>query len=112
MNSKELEILANIEAEFTQTDANFVARMKGLRLSIWYRILLALAAVAGVGLVMLFTVNMLLGVAGYVVLVAAGTNLLRHRRLTPAERSPLELFHRLTADLFRDPGNHPVGMAE
>jgi predicted membrane metal-binding protein len=111
MNPKELEILANIEAELTQTDATFVARMRGLRLSIWHRILLVLAALAGIALVMMFTVNMLLGVAGYLVLVAAGTNLLRHRRIAPIERSPLEIFHRLTGGLFRDPGK-PVGMTD
>ena len=57
----------------------------------------------GLALLMSFSTNLLLGLAGYLVLVAIGTSVLRRRALKRAEDSPLELFHRLTAGLLRNP---------
>jgi hypothetical protein len=112
MDARELEILAQIEEDFARGDAQFAERMAdGPRLSIAYRLWLVMTTAVGVGLVMLFPLNMMFAVAGYLVLVAAGTSMLRHRRLTPAERPPIETFHRLTAGLFRNTGN-PVEMAD
>jgi hypothetical protein len=102
MNPEERQILEAMEAEYAQSDAAFAARMSaGPRLSSAQRVRLALATALGVFLVMLFPVNLVFAVIGYLVLVAAGTEVLRHHRFTPAEESPRETFHRLTAGLFR-----------
>ena len=106
MTPNELRILEQMEVGFWQEDAAFAQHITGgPRLSGRYRAGLAAVITAGVGLVMLFPMNLLLGVAGYALLVAAGTNMLRRRPLKPADQSPLELFHRLTAGLLRDTGN-------
>lgn len=106
MNHKEIEILEAIEADFADSDAAFFARMSaGPSMTAVERVRLALATAIGVFLVMLFSVNVLFAVAGYLVLVAAGTEALRHRRLTPAEEPPLETFHRLSGGLFRSNGD-------
>ena len=102
MDSRELDILAAIEADLTDSDAAFALRMTGKpRLSLFYRLSLCLAAASGVFLMMLFPVNLFFAVAGYLVLVGAGTSVLRRRRFTPADEPPLETFHRLTGGLFR-----------
>jgi Protein of unknown function (DUF3040) len=102
MEPRELEILEAIEAEFAQNDAAFAARLTaGPSLPLAHRIRFALALLLGVSLVLLFPVNLSFAIAGYVVLVAAGTEMMRHHRFTPAEESPLETFHRFTAGLFR-----------
>ena len=102
MNREEIEILEALEADFAESDAAFVARMNaGPSLPMAQRVRLALATMLGVFLVMLFSVNIVFSLAGYVVLVAAGTEVLRNHRLAPAEESPRETFHRLTAGLFR-----------
>jgi len=112
MNARELEILSQIEEDFAQSDTHFADRIAdGPRLSIAYRLWLVMTTAVGVGLVMLFPLHMLFAVAGYLVLVGAGTSMLQHRRLTPAERPPIETFHRLTAGLFRNTGD-PVEMAD
>lgn len=103
MNPTELKILEQIEVGLWQEDAVFAEQIAGgPRLSGRYKAGLVAVAVAGVAMVMLFSVNLILGLAGYVVLVAAGTNMLRHRPLKPADQSPLEVFHQLTAGLFRN----------
>ncbi|MCP4246055.1 MAG: DUF3040 domain-containing protein, partial [bacterium] len=95
--------LEEIELGLLQEDAAFAQRIAGgPRLSARRKAALAAATVAGITLVMLFPVNLMLGVAGYLVLVIAGTSLLRQRPMTPADQSPLEAFHRLTAGLFRN----------
>ena len=105
MNRYETEILEQIEHEVFQEDAQFAQHIAGgPRLSTGYKVGLAVVAIAGIVLVMLFPLNLVLGLAGYVVLVVAGTSLLRRRPLKPADESPVEVFHRLTADLFRDTG--------
>jgi hypothetical protein len=103
MNPSELEILEQIEVGLSQEDADFVERIAGgPRLSGRYKAAAAAATIAGIALVLLFSVNLILGVAGYMLLVAAGTSMLRRRPLKPAEVSPLETFHRLSAGLFRN----------
>jgi hypothetical protein len=103
MNPNEREILEELEARIWQEDAAFAQRItSGPRLSARYKAGLAVVALIGIALVMLFPVNLFLGMAGYVILVAAGTNLLRRRPLQPVNQSPLETFHRLTAGLFRN----------
>jgi len=103
MDPRELAILEEIETELTQADARFAARMAaGPSLTFAYRFWLAGAAVLGVSLVMLFPVNLLFGVAGYMVLVGTGTIILRHRPSRQREDSVLSVFHRLTAGLFRN----------
>jgi hypothetical protein len=105
MDARETEILAQMEAEFAWSDAPFAERIaNGPRLSIAYRLWLVMATAVGIGLVMMFALHIVFAVAGYLVLIAAGTSILQHRRLTPAERPPIETFHRLTADLFRSTG--------
>lgn len=105
MDRYETELLDQIELGFWLEDAEFAQQITaGPRLSRRYRAGLVAVAAAGVFLVMLFSVNLLLSLFGYLLLVATGTSLLRRRPLTPANQSPLEVFHRLTAGLFRDTG--------
>ncbi len=106
MNPRELRILDEIESAMYETDGAFAARIaSGPRLSSMQKASLAAAAIGGIALVMLFSANLMFGLFGYVVLVAVGTTALRHRPLQPAQESPLELVHRVTGGLFRDPGN-------
>lgn len=94
-----------MEAEFARSDTPFAERIAiGPRLSIAYRLWLVMATAVGMVLVMLFTIHVVFAVAGYLVLIAAGTSMLQHRRFTPAERPPIETFHQLTAGLFRSTG--------
>ena len=103
MNRNELRILEQIEDGFWQEDATFAqAITAGPRLSGRYRVGLAAVVTFGVSLVMLFSVNLVFGLAGYAVLVGAFTSLLRRRPVNPVNQSPLVVFHRLTAGLFRD----------
>lgn len=103
MNSFESEILEQIELGMLQEDAAFAERIAdGPRLAAGYKAGLTAIAIAGMALVMLFPLNLGLGLLGYVVLVVAGTSLLRRRPLKPADEPPLEVFHRLTAGLFRN----------
>jgi hypothetical protein len=103
MDPKELRILKEIEAGMYEDDSDFATRIaEGPRLSVRYKAGLALAATVGITLLMLFPTHLAFGVAGYITLVAVGTNVLRHRSPKPAEVSPLEVFHRLTASLFRN----------
>lgn len=103
MDPREIAILEEIEAELTVSDARFAARMAaGPSPTLAYRLSLIAATAAGVFLVMLFPVNILYGIAGYLVLVGAGTSILRHRRPKSDNTSPLAVFHRLTAGLFRN----------
>lgn len=105
MNSYETHILEQISAGVAQDDAAFADRItSGPRLSVRYKAGFAAATLLGTALVMMFSVHLIFGVAGYLVLVAAGTSLLRHRAIKPANESPLEFFHRLTAGLFRNTG--------
>jgi hypothetical protein len=104
MDSRELRILKEIEAGAYEEDAEFAERLSaGPRLTVGEKVGLALAAGAGISLLMAFSTNLLLGLVGYMILVVAGTFTLRRRRLQPAETSPLELFHRLTAGLLKNP---------
>jgi hypothetical protein len=104
MDSRELRILKEIEASAYEDDAAFAELLAGgPRLSVGYKLGLALATSVGLALLMSFSASLLLGLAGYLILVAAGTNLLRKRAVKPAQDSPLELFHRLTAGLLRNP---------
>ena len=103
MNPNEREILEEIEAGIWQDDAAFAQRItSGPRLPGRYKAGFTVVASTGIALVMLFSVNLVLGMAGYVLLVSAGTSLLRRRPLKPVDQSPLETFHRLTAGLFRN----------
>ncbi len=103
MNPNELRILEQIAVGVSQDDAEFAARLAdGPRLSIRYRLGLASTVLAGLTLVMMFSVNLMFGVAGYGVLTVAGTSLLRHRRFRDVTESPLDTFHRITAGLFRN----------
>jgi len=101
MNSHELRILKQIEAGLSHDDAAFADRISsGPQLSGWFKVGLGIASVAGIALTMMFPMHLYYGVAGYLVLVAVGTSLLRHRPMKPADESPLQCFHRLTAGLF------------
>ena len=103
MDSRELRILKEIEATAHEEDAAFAERLaSGPRLSRRYKLGLILGFAAGIALLMSFSAGLQFGLAGYVVLVAAGTSLMRRRALKPIEESPLEVFHRLTAGLFRN----------
>lgn len=111
MNLREQQILDQIEAGFRE-DAHFVARIaSGPSLPLGHKLGLIASSLFGIGLVLLFPANILFGVLGYLILVAAGTLLLRSRRLKPAELSPIEVFHRITAGLLRDPGPSAVETA-
>lgn len=103
MNPNELKILEQIAVGVSEEDAAFAARLaNGPRLSVRYRLVLATTVLAGLTLVMMFSVNVMFGVVGYGVLTAAGTSLLRHRRFSAITESPLDVFHRITAGLFRN----------
>lgn len=103
MDPRELAILEEIEAELTVSDARFAARMAaGPSPTLAYRLWLTATTMIGVVLVMMFPVNILFGVAGYMVLVAAGTTILQHHRSKTKDESLLSVFHRLTAGLFRN----------
>lgn len=102
MNVREQQILDQIEASLKE-DAHFAARIaSGPSLPMSHKLMLAASTVFGVSLVMLFPANILLGLAGYLVLVAAVTTMLHSRPLKPAEISPIEVFHRITAGLLRN----------
>ena len=101
MNSRELQILEQIEAGFSHDDAAFADRISsGPQLSGRFKVGLGIASLAGVALTMMFPMHLYFGVAGYLVLVGVGTSLLRRRPMKPADESPLQFFHRLTAGLF------------
>ena len=103
MDSRELRILKEIEAQTHEEDADFAERIAyGPRLPIRYKLGIGLGIAAGFALLLSFSSGLLFGLAGYLVLVVVGTNLLRRRAIKPAEESPLEIFHRLTAGLFRN----------
>jgi hypothetical protein len=103
MNPNELKILQQIEIGFSQDDAVFAEQIAGgPRLSLQYMAMAAAVSLMGVALVMLFPVHLAFGVAGYLILVGVGTSLLRRRPMKPADESPLQFFHRLTAGLFRN----------
>lgn len=103
MNPTELEILEQIELGLSEEDAAFAQRMTaGPRLSGRYKAGFAAAVTGGIALVMLFSVNVILSLAGYAILVAACTHMVRRRPLKPVDESPLEVFHRCTAGLFRN----------
>lgn len=105
MNPSELKILEQIEMGFSQDDAAFAEQIaNGPRLSGRYKVGLAAASLVGIALVMMFPMNLAFGVAGYLALVGVGTNLLRRRPVKPADESPLQFFHRLTAGLFENTG--------
>ena len=106
MNPRELRILDEIEAAMHENDAAFAARIaSGPRLTSIQKASLAATSIGGIALTMLFSANIMFGLFGYVILVAVGTTALRRRPLQPAQESPLELVHRMTGGLFRDPGN-------
>lgn len=103
MNPTELEILEQIELGVSKEDAAFAHRIAaGPRLSRRYKAGFVVVATAGIALMMLFSVNIILGLAGYAILVAACTHMVRRRPLKPIDESPLEVFHRCTAGLFRN----------
>jgi hypothetical protein len=105
MNPAELSILDQISAQLRAEDASLAARLAaGPRFTPRYRLCLGLVATVGVGLTLLFSANLVFGVAGYLILVVAGTITLRRRPLVPVEASPLEMFHRFTGELFRSTG--------
>ena len=103
MNQSENEILEQIEVGFWMEDADFAKRItEGPRLSGRYKVGFAAAAAAGIALVMLFSVNLVLGLVGYMVLVGACTHMLRRRPIKPVDEPALEIFHRATMGLFRN----------
>lgn len=105
MNSYETQLLEQISVGMARDDAAFADRISsGPQLSAGYRVALTAATLLGTALTLMFSVNLLFGMAGYAVLVAAGTSLLRRRPIKPANQSSLEFFHRLTAGLFRNTG--------
>jgi uncharacterized protein (UPF0254 family) len=104
MDSRELRILKEIEASAHEDDAAFAEMLAaGPRLSVGYKLGIGLATGVGLALLMTFPTNLLVGLVGYLLLVAVGTNFMRRRALKPVEDSPLEMFHRLTAGLLRNP---------
>jgi len=105
MNARELRILSEIEAAVYEDDEAFADRIAaGPQLSFMPRIGLTVAALLGVMMTLSFSANLALGVAGYLTLVTVGTAIFRTCPPKPAEQSPLEMFHRATAGLFRDTG--------
>ncbi len=103
MDSRELRILKEIEASAHEEDAAFAERLaSGPKLSGRYKLGLILGILAGIALLMSFSSGLAFGLAGYLVLVGVGTSFMRRRALKPAEVSPLEAFHRVTAGLFRN----------
>lgn len=105
MNARELRILSEIEAAVYDEDEAFAHRIAaGPQLSMLQKLGLTFAALIGVLMTLSFSANLILGIAGYLTLVAVATAILRTRPPKPAEQSPLELFHRATAGLFRNPG--------
>jgi hypothetical protein len=103
MDPRELAILEEIEAAAYADDAAFAELIAGgPRMSIRHRAGLAAATAAGVGLMVLFTTSLVFGLAGYLVLVAVGTDILRNRSAKVVKTSPLETFHTVTRGLFRD----------
>ena len=103
MDSRELRILKEIEAQTHEDDADFAERIAGgPRLSSRYKLGIALGVTAGIALLMSISAGVAFGLFGYLVLVALGTSLLRRRAIKPIEESPLEVFHRVTAGLFRN----------
>ncbi len=103
MDSTELRILKEIEAGAHEEDPAFAERLAaGPGLSVGKKTGLSLAAGTGIALLMAFPTSLVLGLVGYLVLVVAVTAALRHRRWQPADGSPLEFFHRLTAGLLRN----------
>jgi hypothetical protein len=105
MNRYELEILDQIETAVSQDDAAFAELIAiGPRLSASYKASLVAVVAVGLAVMMLFPIHLVFGVIGYAILVAAGTDVLRHRPLKPADESPLQFFHRLTAGLFANTG--------
>ena len=108
MDSRELRILKEIEASAYEEDSAFAERLAdGPKLSDRYKLGLALGVLAGIALLMSFSAGIAFGLFGYLVLVAVGTSLLRRRAIKPIEESPVEVFHRITAGLFRNT-SHPV----
>ena len=104
MDSRELRILKEIEASTHEEDAAFADLMAaGPKLSVGYKLGVALASGVGLALLMSFTTNLWLGLIGHLILVAVGTDVLRRRAVKRAEASPLDVFHRLTAGLLRNP---------
>lgn len=103
MDPRELAILEEIEANAYAEDAAFAELIAaGPRMSARHKAATAAAATAGVALMMSFTTNLIVGLAGYLLLVAVGTDILRSRPVKPVSTSPLETFHRVTRGLFRD----------
>ena len=103
MDSRELRILKEIEANAYEDDAAFAQRLAdGPRLPIRHKLGLGLGAAVGVALLLFFPAGIQFGLAGYGILVAVGTSLLRLRAIKPVQESPLEVFHRWTAGLLRN----------
>ena len=101
MNPNEIRILKEIEAAESHDDAAFADRIaEGPSLTLRYRLIAGAVGLVGIILVMMFPTNLAVGVAGYLVLVAVGTDALRRRPVRPFGETPMQFFHRLTAGLF------------
>ena len=101
MNPYELRMLKEIEAAASHDDEAFAERIaEGPSLTLRYKLMTGFVGMVGLALVMMFPANLALGVAGYLVLVAVGTDALRRRPMRPFGETPLQFFHRLTAGLF------------
>ncbi|MCP4305020.1 MAG: DUF3040 domain-containing protein [bacterium] len=101
MNPNEIRILKEIEAAESQDDAAFAERIaEGPGLPLRYKLIAGAIGLVGLVLVMMFPANLAFGVAGYLVLVAIGTDALRRRPVRPFGETPMQFFHRMTAGLF------------
>ena len=105
MEQQHNRILKEIEANIIETDAEFAELLaSGPRLTTRYKLAASAGVALAITLILMFSTNILFGLFGYVALVGVATHVLSKRPLKPAEQSPLEIVHRLTAGLFRDTG--------
>ena len=78
MNRSETEILGQIEHGLLQDDAAFVQRMTFRPpLSTWHKVRFAVLSYVGLMMVMMYSVNIGLAIAGYAVLITATIDLVR-----------------------------------
>lgn len=81
MDSSETQILEQIEQGLLHDDAAFVKRMtERPHLSTWQKVRFAVLSYVGIMMVMMYSVNIGLAIAGYAVLITATLDLRRQRR--------------------------------
>lgn len=85
MNRTETRLLGQIERGLMRDDAEFVQRMTvRTPLSTWYKVRFAVLSYVGLMMVMMYSVNIGLAVAGYAVLLTATIDIVR-RFLTSSD---------------------------